>query len=189
MEIQQKRLSRKHTFTFNDQLLNFSFEERSGSADFDVAYGDIPKKSAIQLEENTWLRNVGYLWCVLGVIGLIISSNTTIWLVLGLGCLAWNYTFKIKHTVIKTNQGEIWIMHDKKHDEILREISDRRKQQLLQLFGAININNDPQKEINKFMWLLEQEVISKEEADAKIAQLQILQQQSSLPKSEGRLLN
>ena len=46
-----------------------------------------------------------------------------------------------------------------------------------ELLGDINVDNDPQNEISKFVWLAEQEVISKEEAEAKITQVQLLQRQ------------
>lgn len=48
-----------------------------------------------------------------------------------------------------------------------------------ELLGDINVDNDPQNEISKFVWLAEQEVISKEEADSKIAQVQLLHRQST----------
>ncbi|MFZ4629309.1 MAG: hypothetical protein ACOYNR_13360 [Blastocatellia bacterium] len=48
-----------------------------------------------------------------------------------------------------------------------------------ELLGDINVDNDLQSEISKFVWLAEQEVISKEEAASKIAQVRLLHHQSA----------
>lgn len=180
MEIEQKKFSTKHTFTFQDQFLNFAVVKRSGSFDIDVPYGNIPKKCSIQLEENTQVRNAGYIWCVLGTVGsLVFNGSWAVWLLIGLGCLLWVYLTRINYTVFETDRGSIWVMHDSQHAQILNELSTRRKRQLRELLGEINVDNDLQNEISKYVWLAEQEVISKEEADSKIAQVQLLHRQST----------
>ena len=91
MEIKQKRMSNHHTFTFNDESLNFAFKDKSGADEFDLNYADFPEKSSFSIEQNEWLRNVGILWCLLGCyrIGTLIYndlplSGTGFWLFIGL---------------------------------------------------------------------------------------------------------
>ena len=171
MQIEQKKLSNKHVFEFNDQYLSFSYVDRTGSDSVDIAYGDISKKTSIRREENTWLRNVGILWCLIGLIGPLLKLGGVIWLPVGLVCLVWFHFTKVGYTVLSADKGSIWVIQGKDHDLVLNEIFARRKQQLLSWYGEINPENELDKEIKKFVWLAEQDVITKQEAEQKIAQL------------------
>lgn len=171
MKIDQKKFSNKHFFTFNEQYLNFAYENRTGSADLDTAYADIYRKRSIRVEENSWLRYVGILWCAIGLLGAVMKWGGVIWLPIGAACLIWYHFSKIKYTVMETDRSYIWIIQDAKHDEIIREITDRRKAQLLAWHGEINYENEPAKEIEKFQWLVEDGAMSKEEAETKIAKI------------------
>ena len=188
MQVEQKRFSIKHTFTFNEQHLNFAYDDRSGSGDVDVPYGDIPKKRSVRIDENTWLRNVGLLWCAIGFAALLLKWSAVIWLPIGVACLVWFHFSKVKYTLLQAERGTIWVVQDKKHDEILQEISDRRIKQLISWYGEINYENEPQNEIRKFLWLAEQEVITKEQADIKIAEIQ-MNSRTHAPESSRGLLN
>jgi cbb3-type cytochrome oxidase subunit 3 len=179
MEIKQKRLSNNHTFTFNEESLNFAFKDKSGSDDFDLNYADFPEKFSISIEQNEWLRNVGILWCLLGCyrIGTALYnelplSGTGFWFFLGLICLVWYALTKTKYSVFKTEAGNVFIINDKNHDKIIAEMTSRKKSQLLKWYGDINLDNDLENEISKFNWLVKQNVISQEEAEEKIAQVE-----------------
>ncbi|WP_244595986.1 hypothetical protein [Pseudidiomarina aestuarii] len=96
MELIQKKDSIKHTFSFHDEHFNFAYQEKLGSGDTDVEYADFPQKSSVQIEQNEWLRNVGYLWVLLGIfqIGYAIYSDGSLsgkgfWLVVGAACVLW----------------------------------------------------------------------------------------------------
>ncbi|TAK62729.1 hypothetical protein [Methylobacter sp.] len=180
MKIVQKKRSNKHTFTFNDESFNFAYEDKKGSDDVDMRYADFPQKSSVSIEQNEWLRNVAYLWCGLGLyqLGYAIYSDASLsgkgfWLINGLVCLAWAHLSKVKYSVFKTDRGNIFVIQDKKHDLIVKEINERRRKQLLQWYGEIDMENEPENEIRKFNWLCEQKVISKEEAEIKIAQIEL----------------
>ena len=180
MQIVQKKRSNKHTFTFKDDLFNFAYEDKNGSGDVDIDYVDFPQKFSIRIEQNEWLRNVGYLWCAIGALqfGYAVYSAAPLsgkgfWLFLGLGSLAWAHFSKVKYSVFQTDHGSVFVIQDKRHDEIISELNARRRKQLLQGYGEINFSNDPQKEINKFRWLSEQNALSREEAEIKIAQVEL----------------
>ena len=191
MEIVQKKRSNKHTFTFKDDHFTFAYEDKSGSGDTDIRYADFPQKSSIQIEQNEWLRNVGYLWCALGVFqfGYAIYSGDSIsgkgfWIMVGLACVCWANFSKVTYSVFKAETGNIFVIHDSKHEKIISEINARRKAQLLDWYGEINLQNELSQEIGKFKWLVEQGVMSKEEADQKIAQAELLNKQNDSLSSE-----
>jgi len=186
MEMTQKKGSVKHSITFSEEKFNFSYQDKTGSGDSDINYIDLPVKSSISIQQNEWLRNVGYLWCAVGVLqlGFAIVNDGSLagkgfWLVLGVGCIIWAQFSKIKYTVLSTEAGNVFIIQDKQHDEILNELNKRRKAQLLKLYGAINADNDIENEINKFKWLAEQQVITKDVLDTRIAELEFLKVQDT----------
>src|SRR5690606_22695833 len=130
---------------------------KSGSGDADVSYADFPQKSSIQIEQNEWLRNAGYLWIVLGIIqlGYAIYSEASLsgkgfWIIFGSLCVAWEYFSKVKYTVFRAERANIFVIQDKNHDQIIEELNRRRKSQILQWYGEVNPENDLESEIQKF---------------------------------------
>lgn len=179
MEIKQKKFSNRHTFTFEPEFANFAYKDKSGSGDFDFNYADLPEKSSTSIEQNEWLRNVGVLWCLLGFynIGSALYHDTSLsgtgfWLVIGIICLVWFAATKVKYTIFKTERGNLFIIQDGKHKEILSELTSRKQEQLRNWYADVNLENDKENEIEKFRWLEKQQVISKEEAEEKIAQVE-----------------
>lgn len=181
MEFVQKKRSNKHTFTLHDDYFNFAYEDKSGSGDADMSYADFPKKSSVQIEQNEWIRNVGYLWIALGVFqfGYAIYSNAPLsgkgfWILIGSLCVIWAYFSKVKYSVFRSEKGNVFVIQDKQHDQIVDELNKRRKSQLLKWYGDVNPENDLDNEIQKFKWLVAQGVISEEESERKIAQAELL---------------
>ncbi|WP_434361242.1 hypothetical protein NF212_22860 [Parasalinivibrio latis] len=189
MELIQKKKSTKLTFTFHDDYFNFAYKEKSGSGDLDFNYADFPQKSSVQIEQNDWLRNVGFLWMALGIFQIAYAlyagdplSGKGFWLFVGVVCVAWAHFSKIKYSVFRFENGSVLIMQDKSHEIIVEEINKRRKTQLLQWYGEVNPENELSNEIQKFKWLTEQNIMSKEESDKKIAEAEFLHNDNfSLP--------
>lgn len=179
MKIEQQKLSVHHTFTFDTDSLNFAYRDKSGSGDVDIPYAEIPLKSSTRIDQNLWLRNVGYLWCALGVIGIPLAlftdkplSGAGFWLLLGLGCLLWAHFIKVTYSVFSADRGSVWVIQDaNSHDQIVDEIRSRRRNQLLVWYGDINLENGLDKEIGKFRWLAEQQALTADEAEQRIAQV------------------
>lgn len=179
MEFVQKKGSIKHTFTLEDDTFNFAYKEKSGSGDTDFNYGDLPQKSSTQIQENEWLRNVGYLWCAIGVGSSIFDSYfqetlkiNSFWMLIGSVCVLLAFFTKVRFTVFQTERGNIFVIKDKKHDLLIDELQVRRKKQMLSWYGDVNPDNERENEIDKFRWLVKQNVMSDEEAKIKIAEVE-----------------
>lgn len=180
MKITQKKFSNKTTFEFENETLKYTVEDKGGAGDIIFSYADFPQKSSMKIEKNGWLRNVGLIWVLLGVfqLGTAIAAQSPLagkgfWFLLGLMCLLMYRIAITKYSVFSMENGTVYIIKDKKHDEILEEINERRKKQLLLWYGEVNIDNDAENEIAKFKWLQSQNVISKEEAEEKIAHVEL----------------
>ena len=178
MKFEQRRLSTRTSFEFGDTELTYSVRDRSGERDFVKDYAEIPLGKRRVFDRNEWLRNVGLLWCLIGIanIGLGLYSNqfslwSGFWLVIGSGCLAFYAFSKKSFTVIDVDGGPVFILEDKQFPTILAEIETRRKTRLYNLYGALNLENDPDNERGKIEWLVRQKVLSREEADLQLAQL------------------
>lgn len=174
MIIKQKKLSNQHTFTFNLESINFAYNDKNGSGDMDIKYEDIAAKPHIRIEQQIWLKHVGLIWGVYGLVQVTLKlinhqQPNLFWLLSGLACLVWYYVSRITYTVFPTSEGNIFIIQDKKtHDQVRDEIVKRRKTQLLAHYDGINFENGLENEIKKFNWLVEQKALTRDEADLRI---------------------
>lgn len=191
--IRQKKFSTQHTFTLSESSFNFAYKEKLGSGDMDVMYADLPVKTSVRIDANLWLRNVGYIWVAVGsamlTLGIIRGDyrGQAFWLLVGLVCLAFYKLSKVSYTVFSVSGGAILVIQDgKKHDQIVSELRQRRRQQLLALYGEVNFDNEPEREVAKFEWLAQNDVLSQAEADEKIRQVRAAIASDA---SETRLLN
>lgn len=178
LEYKQKHLATRTWLSFNEDELSYKIRDNSGEVQFSVQYGSIPATTRLVFERNNWLRNVGLIWCVLGVIQIAAalggSKGFTVpgfWLIVGLGCLAFYRATWSSFTVFDTQNGSIFILSDKQSDDILALIQERRSAQLLQWFKQTDYGDDVQARANAIEWLKEQNAISDEEAKSMIAEI------------------
>ena len=176
LEFRQKRMANHVRFEFESAELKYSIRDNSGERELRVDYANVPRTTRRVFERNNWLRNVGLLWCALGVISIglsFIASNATLgsafWLFIGAGCLGFYKLTQTNYTVIDTNAGSIWVIEDAQAEAIVRELRDRRNARLMALYGNFDPNNDRARELQKFDWLVEEQVITRAEADRLIA--------------------
>ena len=181
MEFIQKKRGVKQTFTLRDDHFNYAYEDKSGSGDIALNYVDFPQKSSVSIEQNEWLRNVGLLWIALGVaqIGWAIFNDLSLsgkgfWLMVGMACVLWAHFSKTRYSVFRTERGNVLVMQNKQHQQIVETLHARRKAQLLDWYGDVNPDNELENEIRKFQWLVEQDVMTQAESEQKIAQAQLL---------------
>lgn len=178
MEFAQKRMATQTWFTFGERELKHRVRDNSGEVSFSVDYAAISPNRRIVFNRNNWLRNVGLIWCVLGVISIGLDAmsgslaiGSGFWLVIGLGCLAFYRLTWSEFTVIDAREGSIWIVKDKQHDEILSAIDERRKSHLLAWYKGLDFGGNPDTEVEAVEWLVKQEAISKDEGEKRIADI------------------
>lgn len=174
----QKRLGTNISFDFAATELTHTIHDKSGERDFTTDYAEIGLGKRRVFENKEWFRNVGALWCIIGVasIGIDIYNGTLglwsgFWLVIGAGCLIYYFASKTAYTVIETQNGSLWVIEDKQQSQIVSEIEKRRKDRLYDLYGALNLDNDADQELAKIEWLVKQKVLTRAEADLQVAQI------------------
>lgn len=178
MKFAQKRLGTNISFDFADTELTHAIRDKTGERDAVIDYAEITLGKRRVFETKEWYRNVGVLWCIIGLasIGFDLYNGSLgvlsgFWLVIGGGCLIYYFATKTSYTVIETQNGALWIMEDKQHPQIVAEIEKRRKARLLDLYGALNLDNDADQELAKIEWLVKQKVLTRAEADLQAAQI------------------
>ncbi len=184
MKIVQKKKSHKHIFTFHEDTFTFAYQSKHGSGELDLDYMDVAEKPFVQIERNDWLRNVGYIWLIVGGIQLGIAAYAQmslagrgVWILLGVACLAIEYFSRVKFTVFHVDRWNVHVIQDKHHDQIVQTLKERKKEQLLKHYADIDPNNSLEMEINKFRWLVKEGALTQEESDTKIAQVERLFQE------------
>lgn len=178
MKFAQKRLGTRIDLDFAATELTCSIRDKSGERDFTTDYAEIATGKRRVFDNKDWFRNVGVLWCIIGLasLGIDLYNNALglwsgFWLVIGTGCLIYYAVSKSSFTLIDTQSGPIWILEDGQLQAIVSEIEKRRKERLYSLYGGIDLDADPNQEIGKIEWLVRQKVLTREEADRQIAQI------------------
>ncbi|MDI9613555.1 MAG: hypothetical protein QM330_11020 [Acidobacteriota bacterium] len=169
MQVIQKHLSNRATFRFGKAQLVYTIRDASGCRSFAVEYGYIPTEASELEERVPWLRDVGIFLTVLGLLltGVQLALGqppaALIWLPIGLLTLLAYRGLRTRYTVIATEMGRIFVIRDGRHDEVMDELSRRRTAQWRQWYAEVDLDNDPDSEMDKFDWLRERNVISETE--------------------------
>jgi hypothetical protein len=177
MNIKQRRFSNHTLFDFGEDRVEYTLTDQSGSASISVAYEDIPNTPRVFIEKNPWFRNVGIFWVILGLIQTAIylsdgKYKLSLWFLLGiLFYLIYRFA-TTRYSIYDTCDGKLYIIRNRNHDRIVKELIDRKKVQLAKLYGDLDLTNDPEKEIRKFKWLLSEGVITEAQYNGYLALIQ-----------------
>ena len=178
-EYRQKKLSNRMRFVFGDDQLSYAFEDSQHRHRFAIDYDDVPFTSTQFTERFEALRAAAFFWVALAVVFLLgaVADGAlpiTTLVLLGLAGLAYLGYRKLDatFTVIDTPMGRMLIAEDGKHDEILGEIVSRRRDVILKEHGAVDPENDPEQERAKFAWLRARGVLTEDEYQAKLREIE-----------------
>ncbi len=181
MDIQQKKNSNRIRFVFNDDALDYSIEDGSGSRAFSVEYAEIGRDRQTLVERNQWLRNVGLLWLALGA-GLTTYSFTvpdgprvSIWLLVGAACYAFYRFRSTRFTLVSSDKGNLCVIDDADGARILDEIARRRASWLRNEYDFMPEGETPEQHRKRFNWLHREGVLSDEELAERLAQVGLLE--------------
>lgn len=183
MKIRQSLLSFKTEFEFGKDKLKYKTKHSDGGHSFEIEYALIPSEASEYFEKSSWIRNMSFFWILCGAIitGYRYFSlnqiSLSLWVPVGIICYIFYFLFKKEYSVFHTEKGPLFIIKDSKYDTIAKEIDDRRKGQLYLWHGQIDYENDPQTEMNKFEWLLENNVITQKEFEENMQKIKNFHQE------------
>jgi hypothetical protein len=183
--LSQKKNGTQTNFLFRADAVTYTVQDGSGSRTFACDYEDIPFEISEMQERNVWLRNVGVVWLLLGAVISIyeyVAFNRpyiSVWLIVGAVCYIIYYFRRTSYTIFDTPKGRIFIIRDKTHDTIKQEIETRRRGVYRKKYAHIDSASDPERETAKLKWLLEHDIITRQECDEMHVKLQL-----GLPENE-----
>lgn len=180
----QKKYATIHKYVFDEAKITFKYQHRRNKGEFSIAYAELPVQEHNLVEQNEWLLPISLL-AVAACVSLLLASltssvnpiNALPWAVFATGSYLWFLLSKTESSAWRTDQGIIYVLKDQQHDEICAQLLLRRKQQLLNWHGDIDLSNDLDQEIEKFKWLQRQNALSKQEMELKIAQVEKIKHQ------------
>ena len=178
-EYRQKRLSNRMRFVFGEKKLAYTFEDSQHRQRFALEYDEVPFTQTEFTERFEALRAVAFFWGALAIVFLLgaiadrVVPYATVVLA-ALGGLAYLGYRKLdaSFTVFDTPPGRLLIAQDKQHDDILGEIVSRRRDMILKSHGEVDAENDPEQERAKFAWLRERGIITEDEYQAKLREIE-----------------
>jgi len=208
--IKQKKFGVQLLFHFGDDKLTRTLSDYSGENQFSVFYDAIDIDDISLLTVNKSQRFLRFLIIITIGLSFILASTKGNHLVADVcgvlivgsflaliiaHCLK---LLTIKYTMLRipnrTGTNTIQIIHDKNHDLILQEIKTRRIARMRKLYAGINFANDPNKEMQKFLWLRNNAIINELEyreamEKLKAAQSLTLKQEPSITEDNKDYLN
>lgn len=175
MKLTQKRLFTRTSFSFGETDLTYTFDQGGARRELVVDYFQL-KRSRRHAAQRDWSRfQLGSLLTIAGAIAILtqarlvgINPLAMLWLVPGCVYLSL-FLFRQSHFLIVQGGDEpVWIIDDKSRHDIVAELDRRRRERLIDLYGQVNVSNEPYLEIRKIEWLVEESVLTREQADDQI---------------------
>ena len=175
LSFQQKRVSTRTSFAFGKHEFTYGLRSRDGVRELAADYMHIgSRRSRVQRRDRSGLGH-GALLLLIGA-GMVwwqsrsgdFTPISLAWLAPGVILIALVLTRKISFTVIEVAGEPVHIIEDKRLPHIVAELETRRRQRVAELYGPLNLANDPQLEIRKIEWLVTQSILTREQADQQI---------------------
>lgn len=186
----QKRAGAKTFFEFGDDALRYGLDDGSSSRTWTVEYADLSVEREHFVERNTWWRNVGAIWVVLGAVLTSMDWAKTqvlglsIWLPLGAACLVW-YALRIRrYVVVPTPRVNVLVIDDASAPPILAELDRRRAAQLRDRFDYLSPDESPEQQRHRVLWLQRQGSLDDHEVSARLLQIDLMAQNPSASRGQ-----
>lgn len=187
----QKGAGAKTFFEFGDESLRYGLDDGNASRTWTIEYAELSVEREHFVERNTWWRNVGAIWLVLGVVLTAMDwSNTSllgvsIWLPLGAACLGW-YALRIRrYVVVPSPRANVLVIDDASAPGILAEIDRRRAAQLRDRFDYLSPDESPEQQRHRVLWLQRQGSLDDHEVSARLLQIDLMAQGPSADPRQG----
>lgn len=191
LRLEQKRAGAKTLFDFGEESLRYGLDDGNASRTWTIEYAELAVDRERFVERNTWWRNVGAIWVVLGAVLTSMDWAKTqvfglsIWLPLGAACLAW-YALRIRrYIVVPSPRANVLVIDDASAGGILAEIDRRRAAQLRDRFDYLSPDESPEQQRHRVLWLQRQGSLDDHEVSARLLQIDLMAQSPSEDPRQG----
>jgi len=195
--MKQSRHSNRIRYVFGEDEVQYSLEDGAGRRSFSVPYTQISRDRQTLEERNSWLRNVGLLWMLLGA-GLTVASyvgegpfKLSFWVWVGAFCYAVYYFRRTKFTILPSDKGNLFVIEDADGPGVIQELESRRAAQFLREYDFIDEDETPAQQLRRFKWLQSEGALSEEEFEKRVGMIEAVAvpDGSADAQESSRLLN
>ena len=201
----QSRLGVGAAFEFEDLRLKYSFSDRTGEREFYVPYENIDVVNPAKLATNMQNPNLGLISVALAGVFMIAGIGESypiepalrglaIAMVAANLVLSWLKPRVLELTLLQLTPPapasgglSVRVLNDASHDAIVAEIRRRWRDRLRQMFGRVNVNEDPGKQFQRLNWLRQNDVVSQAEFHQLASELKALAAALTAPRAAGPL--
>jgi hypothetical protein len=179
-EFTQKRFSTRTRFQLREDELRYELHTDNQSRTFTLSYAELSRDRETLTERNSWWRNVGVVWVLVGAFMAAAdwmdsgALRVPIWVWLGAICLA-VYQFRVtRFLIIPAERCNLLILDDAQRAAIVAALEARRAHQLRQRLDYISPNEHPEQQRQRMLWLQRQGVLDEHEISARMLQIDAL---------------
>jgi hypothetical protein len=173
----QKRLHTRTMFKYGETELTYAFEHVGSIQERVVDYLEVSRStSRCHTAVRDWSRlQLGALLIIAGILAIVAQTRLVgfdplamLWLMPGCIYLAL-FTFRQGHFLVLQGAGEpLWVIDDASRHSIVAELDRRRRERLHDIYGQLNLANEAYLEIRKIQWLVEESILTRDQADDQI---------------------
>lgn len=181
MEIAQKRGLAKTRYVFNDERVEYAWQDSSTSRSFSVPYTEISRDRQTLTERNAWYRNLGVIWLLIGALLIVVSWSSAdrssvwsgvFWMLLGAASYGY-FRFNVtRYVIIPSDKGNLLIIDDEKGERIVGEIESRRKAQFQAEYDFFPDGDSPEQLRKRFNWLHSEGALTDEEFKERVNRIE-----------------
>lgn len=175
MRLTQKRLQTRTAFTFGETELTYSFEDRESRQEYVVDYFQLSRtrrhaarRDWSRLQFALVLAAAGATTILTQTLAIGFQPLALLWLSPSALYLAL-FLFRQTHfLVVQSPEHQLLVIDDRSRQAIVAELDRRRRERIADIYGNINLANEAYLEIRKIEWLVEEAVLTRDQADDQI---------------------
>ena len=178
----QKRLFDQRWFTLTDNSLHVKYKRFFRTHEYELKFEDLGTRVIQSHNDVRGLLTASILLIIISITlfadklsgGDVETGAELFYLLPGIASgIAYFVTYKKSYYLVKsnnTNAVEFLYNNPSKQElgDFVNHVRDRRKEHLTKLYGELNANLSYEHQYKNLTWLLENDVLSKAEYDAKI---------------------
>lgn len=191
--IEQKRGSTRIRYQFHRDRVDYSWQGGGSSRTFSVEYTAISRDRETLTERNTWFRNLGVIWLVIGALlggSALADSNTStmtsgaFWFLLGVLSCVYYWRSIARYTIVPCERGNLLVFDNASGTRIIAEIGRRRGAQFRDEYDFFPEGASPEQLRNRFTWLQREGALSEEEFRERIGRVDAIALLSGIAQRE-----
>ena len=180
--ITQSRFGNRLTFEFEPERLLYAWRDVDGERRFPIAYEtiDVTSPSTATISNREFIQRMLLVPLVMWVLSMVLASSNplisrvlfylaaALGIILLLGKFFGVFAVRVAELPLTlspagANELSLRVIRNRDCDVVLGELNSRWKTRMKEIHGAVDYSNDTDRELDKFRWLKQHQVIDEAE--------------------------